>query len=283
MKSFDPEIHRTIVERPTDRFVREVMADWLLDYRPYEELWAEYLRMPYGYPDPVKETSKQIIMRAMETSDILKAGGVLTRMRRDKNLQKAIGLIDETLRDILPTTYKIFMPDNRGWTLGRTFNDLAITSDIGQHPLYSIDLPEIYVAVYHGLVESVAMSQRLFISDNFAKTLFERHPIRDVVLTRQMPEVLYDGNPTHGALARSHGWLRGFFNVGTWPNALVATLIWDRLIDGRVIEDGQYNRQYKLYQSRQLANIALSRACVDWGREQAELEPLVWEPLNGVW
>ncbi len=251
---------RSICCDPTDITPRLFFADWLEENCGQMQgdevaIRVELIRMGSGYLPQI--------------------GALIP-----KCLWRLPRLIRTTLADLLPKTYRIRIVDDTD----RHFKDRDLTygySVLNGNMGQNFELRDVFVLLRHGFIESIALNQGLFIRPGFAKGLFERHPIRDVYLTRQNPGYSVDSD----ARSLRHTWLRDGLQVGTWPQNMIAVPIWDLLesyTEGVASFSGSH--QYKVYaDGATSAFAALSAACVRWGRQLAELPE--WNPkeeTNGV-
>lgn len=224
-------LHR-IVSNPLDVGPRLMYADWLMD-RGEEGDWerGELIQQQFG------------------------DGEDQTEYKRCQKIVRA------TIDDLLPVSYKLELGVSKAWNMDAP----------RRFAMLDVELPFVGCVVIHGFIESIALNQGLFIREGFAKALFERHPIREVVLTRQAPE---------SALGSPHvAWLRDGVAVGSWPRNMVASAIWDRLRLGAIINPNQHTT-LKCYASEEEAFSDLSTACCLWGRELAGLPELNPQPVE---
>lgn len=262
------EFIRTICHKPADDFSRLVFADWLMDERVHNpgdewDQWQYLIREPSGYQ--LLQAYKSQCGKFVGTKEWVEQMGFgqaapypyLVPAPEDV-VKKRTRLLRKQLADILPKTYIFQIMRSE-----KTLTD-HLAGCCSFH-----ELRDVFVQVRHGFIESIALNQRLFNRVEFTRALFERHPVRDIYLTRQDPTLPL------GAGSAQAAWLRNGRQVGTWPQSMIATTIWDLLTDFEPVvpiinDSGQQNR---FYRTANAAYAALSAAAVKWGRQLAGLEP----------
>ena len=132
---------------------------------------------------------------------------------------------------------------------------------------YPFSRSHIDMIVRHGFIDSIGLTQRMFLRDGFAKALFSCHPVRDVYLHLQDPSRAVASAGFNAAIW--FNWVRDGVAVGTWPQNMVAAPIWDLLTSNEFATDLANHFQFKLYKTEHEARIDLSQACVKWGRRLA--------------
>lgn len=119
-------------------------------------------------------------------------------------------------------------------------------------------------------------------TDDFARRVFGRYPVIDVRLSdcEPAPHEIYDLAFTHPTLLATHArWFveRGYDTFGfrrIRSNYMLPGHLFTRLPAANLIEADVAIRA--TYRTDKHAQIALSCACVDYGRHQAGLEPVEW-------
>lgn len=229
---------RSIIASGPDVVPRLIFADWLEEQGRSNEddvyQRANFIRHPIGHP------------------------GTSTRTKRHR---QHLALIKNTIADLLPKTYRVRLLDpdqHSGQFLADSMPEepVAPLSDIG-------------LLVRHGYIEAISLNQGLFA--RIVGQLFERHPIRDVCLTRQIPNDMSIG------AEQRFGWIQTSYILGSWWEDCIYQPIFERLDGGDTFgvvdqnEPGWQVLQCLAYPSWLDAHRALSAACVRWGRELAGL------------
>lgn len=254
---------RQIVRNPSDPFPRLIYADWLEEYGDL-----------YGIVD-----CHEAVAMIRDEKPLANRKKKVCRWRHKAIRGSVHGF---------PKTYQLIFGDR--------FTDINNPDDLHMIALASgrwvPSLRDVVAFVRHGFIEQLWCNQGMFLK--VAKSLFERHPIRDVFLTRQYPQepsnnlrdllgyvtlsgmidavtqasgvadMLPDSLITQRPLIeRRHSfrWVVMGNTVGSWPEHGVARPIFERM-------------PVCLFPSVRDAHIALSAACVRWGRSLAGLPAL---------
>lgn len=185
--------------------------------------------------------------------------------RRSKEYRRRLALVRESLAGLVSKRCPLYLADSEALRAGKALTLAVGDSYWSAYPCY------VTLVVRNGFVTEVGCTQALFL--RVAAELFRRQPVRDVRLRGPFPADAFPV-PAEESGRVCHSWNKGPASAKGLVGDVLAAPLFDLLTPGVPLRGLHRTGDNMGYPNALSAYLALSDACVRFGRRTAGLPPV---------